>query len=110
LSGFAERQHLVATQEGLEGAPQPGPEFNLAGDGPLGRLTHQAGIQHQRIGDFDRLTHSQSVAKCYRRSPLLCSLDCISLVDELMPEAVRVSGRDFCYRYFIFAWLKINPT
>ena len=68
LPGLAQRQHLVATQEGFNGSAEPGPELNLARDRSLRGFTHEAGVQNQRVGDLHWLTHGPRVAKCYRLS------------------------------------------
>ena len=64
-AGFAQCQHLIASQKGFHRPAYPGPEFNLTGNRALSRFTHEAGIEDQSIRDFHRLTHTATVAKCY---------------------------------------------
>ena len=64
----AQSQCLVASQERLDGASQPGPELDLAGDGTFGDFTGQSGIEHQAIGELHGLAHGEKVAKRYRVS------------------------------------------
>ena len=71
FAGFAQRQHLVPAQQCLEGPAKSGPKLNLAGDGPLRDLAHEAGVQNQSIGNFHWLTHASRVAKCYYLSMLV---------------------------------------
>src|SRR5690606_16684374 len=58
-------QCLVSSQERFDGAPQPGPEFNLTRDGALCDLSGEPGVENQSIRNFDGLTHATTVAKCY---------------------------------------------
>jgi len=49
LAGLAERQQLVAAQQGFDGPAEPRPELNLAGNRPLRGFAHEAGIHQDGI-------------------------------------------------------------
>ena len=54
----AQRQHLPALQQQLNGAAKTGPELYLPGNRALNGIANQAGIQDERVGEFDRLAHA----------------------------------------------------
>ena len=66
IAGPAQGEGLVPSQKRFDGAPQPGPEFNLTGNGSVSSFSHESRILRQRIRDFNRLTHDCKVAKRYR--------------------------------------------
>jgi hypothetical protein len=58
-------QNFAPPQQSLDGSSQAGPEFNLAGDGPLRYLRRETSIENKGIGKLDWLAHRSKVAKCY---------------------------------------------
>src|SRR4051794_26870159 len=56
---------LAGTEEGFDGTPKAGPEFNLPGDRPFGMLAGESCVEDKGIGKLDRLAHALKVAKCY---------------------------------------------
>lgn len=61
-------QGLDALQQRFDGPAKPGPEFHLSRDGSFEGFTRQAGVEHQGVGKFHRLTHSPTVALRYPMS------------------------------------------
>jgi len=82
LPGASQGQHLGSSEERLNRPPQLRPEFNLPGDGPLGKLRGEPGIEDQVVGELHGLAHDSRVAFCYR--PVKSKL-----IEMLFPFLVR---------------------
>lgn len=89
IPGAPKSQGLVSPQKRLDGPSQPGPEFDLSRDGPFSNFPGKPGVEHQGVGDFNRLAHVITVAKCYHRVKSLGSGDYVSLTAA---RALRWSG------------------
>jgi len=64
-AGLSQSQNFAPPQQSLDGSSQAGPEFNLAGDGPLRYLRSETCIENEGIRKLDWLAHRVRVAKCY---------------------------------------------
>ena len=63
--GLSQSQNFAPPQQSLDRSSQAGPEFNLAGDGPLRYLRSETCIQNEGIRKLDWLAHKSKVAKRY---------------------------------------------
>ena len=52
IAGPAQGEGLVPSQKGFDGMPQPGPEFNLLGNGSVSGFSRESRIQRQGIRTF----------------------------------------------------------
>jgi hypothetical protein len=63
--GLSQSHNFAPPQQSLDGSSQAGPEFDLAGDGPLRYLCGETCIQNEGIRKLDWLAHKSKVAKRY---------------------------------------------
>jgi hypothetical protein len=50
-------ENLISLEERLDGASEASPELHLTGDGALNGVAGYAGIEDERVGEFDGLWH-----------------------------------------------------
>jgi TonB family protein len=65
LAALFEGQRVLGAEQGLDGPAQPGPEFDLAGDGAFSHFAGEARVEDEAFRKFDRLAHVRKVAFCY---------------------------------------------
>jgi hypothetical protein len=65
-AGALKGQGAGAVEQRFDGPPQLRPKFDLSGNRPLGEFPGETGVQHDFVGQLDRLAHAFKVAKCYR--------------------------------------------
>jgi hypothetical protein len=67
-------------QQRLQGAAQLGPKLDLSGNRSFRSFGRKSGVKDKLIGKFNRLTHTSTVACCYRNGKSMCRPAAVSSI------------------------------